>query len=411
MDLLELVGCPECKANLTPTNPILTRSGRVKSAVLLCEQCDRIAGEVRNFRCDFLHFNRHLVAERARYSRGTTILTGDVREVDIGYDDRRLVTTGNWVDWDQKYRMTEGNNGESIALHGAFTDLGARLLKHPWSGKVLFRIDGRDVGQVDLYQPELSTVEWFEIATDLPIGHHVVEIIAMGTRHPNSQGTQVFLERMVATCLDVSAEDSRIRRPTDMTRVLPYWDESIALWDDVPTNGAILDCGGGDRTIADDRYVNVEFVPYQYPNVYGDTLKLPLKSDSFDLVISQAVLEHVRNPFVAVDEIWRVTKPGGVVWAGMAFLQPVHAVPSHYFNATAWGIEELFRKFRIDHIGWSGGLSFTMEWLMKTAGIPQKLPTADYQELLAKMQSLDKLISVEELKGVASGVNVLAVKT
>lgn len=48
--------------------------------------------------------------------------------------------------------------------------------------------------------------------------------------------------------------------------------------------------------------------------VVADARALPVPSDTVDLVVSSNVLEHVRDPFVVVDEMVRVLRPGGHLW-------------------------------------------------------------------------------------------------
>jgi len=45
----------------------------------------------------------------------------------------------------------------------------------------------------------------------------------------------------------------------------------------------------------------------------GDALALPFDDDSFDLVTCQTVLMHVRDPLAVLQEMVRVTRPGGLV--------------------------------------------------------------------------------------------------
>lgn len=52
-----------------------------------------------------------------------------------------------------------------------------------------------------------------------------------------------------------------------------------------------------------------------YAAVMGDGLKLPFISDCFDLTFSSNVLEHVRDPAGLLDEMIRVTKKGGLIFA------------------------------------------------------------------------------------------------
>ena len=65
------------------------------------------------------------------------------------------------------------------------------------------------------------------------------------------------------------------------------------------SEGPIVDVGAGLRLDYRDDIVNVEIVPYPTTDVVAASEYLPFADDSFDLVISVAVLEHVRDPFAA----------------------------------------------------------------------------------------------------------------
>ncbi len=66
----------------------------------------------------------------------------------------------------------------------------------------------------------------------------------------------------------------------------------------------------------------------------ADGAKLPFADETFDGVISHAVMEHVRDPFGYAKDLMRVLKPGARFICHSAFLQPVHGYPHHYFNTT-----------------------------------------------------------------------------
>lgn len=80
-------------------------------------------------------------------------------------------------------------------------------------------------------------------------------------------------------------------------------------------------------------------------DVVGDVHALPFKSDALDFVFGGAVMEHLPRPTQAADEMYRVLKPGGYVYADWNFLAAYHGYPHHYFNATVHGIQETFRRF------------------------------------------------------------------
>jgi SAM-dependent methyltransferase len=67
-------------------------------------------------------------------------------------------------------------------------------------------------------------------------------------------------------------------------------------------------------------------IDYREPEatLRGDAHALPLQDNSIDIVMSLAVLEHLRHPQLAVQEIERVLKPGGRFVGSVAFLHPFH---------------------------------------------------------------------------------------
>jgi SAM-dependent methyltransferase len=74
---------------------------------------------------------------------------------------------------------------------------------------------------------------------------------------------------------------------------------------------------------------------------------------TYDVVILDQVLEHVRHPQRAVDEIFRVLKPGGICIATTPFLIQVHGYPDDFWRFTSSGLRELFRAY--EHVtcqGW-----------------------------------------------------------
>lgn len=388
-----------------------TPSGRIKAGRLLCSRCQNFVGKIRNFKFDFVYVDEARGSDHmACVGPDAGQLPWEVVDEAIGFDDPRIRCRGGWETWESKYKMSQGAAGDAMEFRGEFLDIGVRLLKHPWSGHVEIEIDGQRICRLDLYAPKWSTIHWFPLAYDLAMGTHVVRILPAGERNPASAAAQVFFHEFVITRPETETKDAGDEAALPANRVLPVFPDVVELMAKVDSDGSILDCGSGDRTLGDPRCIALDYERYQLPDVYGDVLRLPFPDNTFDFVFSQAVLEHVRDPFRAVEEMRRVTKPGGTVWAGMAFLQPVHAVPSHYFNATVWGMEELFRNYRIVRSNWFGGLSFTVDWLFKTAGVAEKADPSGYATLMEQIKELDKLVSHEDLKGVASGVSVEAVK-
>lgn len=71
-------------------------------------------------------------------------------------------------------------------------------------------------------------------------------------------------------------------------------------------------------------------VKTSYPEI--DIQALPFSDASFDAVVADQVLEHVRNPFKAINESTRVLRPGGMLIYTTCFLNPVHCYPIDWWR-------------------------------------------------------------------------------
>jgi len=154
---------------------------------------------------------------------------------------------------------------------------------------------------------------------------------------------------------------------TDNVSGWPY-DQFILFVLHNIVGGLVLDCGAGRRPIYYDKVINYEIVDYDTTDVLGVGEHLPFLDDTFDAVLSLAVLEHVREPMRCASEIARVLKPGGKLVCTMPFLQPLHGYPHHYFNATPQGLRRLFEdKLQVESVSVPYGLHpiFALQWIIQ----------------------------------------------
>jgi len=77
-------------------------------------------------------------------------------------------------------------------------------------------------------------------------------------------------------------------------------------------------------------YVVMDPVPDYHPDVVGDIHDMPFEDNSVPAIICMAVLEHVENPIKAMEEMYRVLKPGGRLLIYVPFLYYYHAFPGYY---------------------------------------------------------------------------------
>jgi SAM-dependent methyltransferase len=117
--------------------------------------------------------------------------------------------------------------------------------------------------------------------------------------------------------------------------------------------GLVLDLGAGipDPDHIPPNMVLTDAVHSPNLDVVNTCGSLPFKDNAFDAVISQAVFEHVRNPFLMAREVHRILKPGGIFYLTTAFMQPLHGDPSHYYNMTMNGLKDVLADFDIEEIG------------------------------------------------------------
>jgi len=111
----------------------------------------------------------------------------------------------------------------------------------------------------------------------------------------------------------------------------------------LPARRRVLDlgCGPRDQSVPIN-HLGHSYVGFDFSNQNADFLadahSIPFKASSFDCVFSYAVFEHLHNPFVAIQEVSRVLKPGGIFLGAVSQGEPFH---QSYFHFTPWGLISL----------------------------------------------------------------------
>jgi SAM-dependent methyltransferase len=81
--------------------------------------------------------------------------------------------------------------------------------------------------------------------------------------------------------------------------------------------------------------------------VIGDAQALGLTGECVDVVLCTEVLEHLPEPQRAIDEMFRVLRPGGTLLLTTRFLFPIHDAPHDYYRFTKYGLRHLLRRYEI----------------------------------------------------------------
>lgn len=125
----------------------------------------------------------------------------------------------------------------------------------------------------------------------------------------------------------------------------------------------ILNLGSGPRIIKGRTdIINVDLFAFDSVDMIADAEDLPLDDESVDLILNQAMLEHVPNPEIVVREMHRLLRPGGDVFCYLPFIVPFHAAPHDYYRWTMTGVHHLFRQFDEIEVGVGAGPTSAMLW-------------------------------------------------
>jgi SAM-dependent methyltransferase len=146
--------------------------------------------------------------------------------------------------------------------------------------------------------------------------------------------------------------------------------EELLKADAPDRNPRILVIGGGTvgdglEGLYDDPTIDlISFDVYASPatQFVGDGHSIPLADGSVDGVIVQAVLEHVLEPTIVANEIHRVLRTGGIVYADTPFLQQVHEGAYDFTRFTDSGHRFLFRRFERIDSGTVAGAGTALRW-------------------------------------------------
>lgn len=126
--------------------------------------------------------------------------------------------------------------------------------------------------------------------------------------------------------------------------------------------------GEGTDTFHDDGSVEIVAIsvfPSRQASLLADAQQLPFADDVFDGVWIQATLEHALEPHKVIEQVHRVLKPDGVVYAENLFIMGVHEGARDFVRYTQSGHRWLFRNFEPIDIGPLGGAGYALLWSIR----------------------------------------------
>lgn len=134
---------------------------------------------------------------------------------------------------------------------------------------------------------------------------------------------------------DMAAKSRRVRSMLEAVRPMRPDDHVL----EVGSGGTgIIFNFGGERLVGIDPQADElrQLFPWQrsspVPTIKGEGEKLPFADDTFDIVLSDNVIDHARDPAKILSEIARVLKAGGLFY----FSVHVHH-PLYHYSSIAYG--------------------------------------------------------------------------
>lgn len=148
----------------------------------------------------------------------------------------------------------------------------------------------------------------------------------------------------------------------------------------------VLDAGSGEgyykSLFKNTNYYSTDFIqvdkPYGEVSFVGKLENIPIKQDVFDAVLLTQVLEHLPDPSLVLDEIYRILKPEGKVWLSAPLFFSEHEVPYDFYRYTQYGLRYIVEKAGFEIVdlhpleGYGATFSYQLKYAIKHLPIHPK---------------------------------------
>ena len=127
------------------------------------------------------------------------------------------------------------------------------------------------------------------------------------------------------------------------------------LSETVKPDQTLLDVGAGEcqykpyfigrcKYISQDVGGKFDDFTYDQIDIRSEIYNIPLPDESVDFILCTQVLEHLKYPARALQELNRLLKPGGKLYLTVPFASEEHMVPYDYFRYTRFSLDFLMRE-------------------------------------------------------------------
>ncbi len=139
-----------------------------------------------------------------------------------------------------------------------------------------------------------------------------------------------------------------------------YMYKRISEYSKEPMKGKILGISGIRNFYPFINMKDAELTELDYPEI--NMQNLPYKNDSFDFVISDQVIEHLKDPKKAILESYRVLKRGGIAVHTTCFMNYIHPCPEDFWRFSPDALKYLCTDFSeiIQCEGWGNRIAIIL---------------------------------------------------
>ena len=129
----------------------------------------------------------------------------------------------------------------------------------------------------------------------------------------------------------------------------------VSEYSTIPANSLVLSVGAGGEVNGllvqyakktGFEYLSFDINPNRQPDLVGDICTYEFGNQNFDVVVLSEVLEHLHDPRLGLNNIYKILKPNGKLILSTPFILPIHDRPYDYFRFTRYGLALLLSQFK-----------------------------------------------------------------
>lgn len=261
--------------------------------------------------------------------------------------------------------------------------------------KIKFAVESFDIKNVDTFKQygiEVIDLESFKNYVEKNFSNELVVFIVTVEHESTYQSIYEYIQQ---ECRSFENEviwpfkkpDDKVKKVDNFIDIelsksnmdIYHARKSIKLFLDENINkyrGLFLDFGCGRMPYREyiiqnstiEKYIGLDIENQIYqkeskPDIFWDGKRIPLDDGSIDTVMATEVFEHISDIESALSEIYRVLKPGGVLYFTVPYLWPLHDVPHDEYRYTPFSLQRHLKSVGFSNIvikptgGWNAALA------------------------------------------------------